>query len=100
MMRCMDADPLGEHKEEHVQGIGKAFETVPTWPPAEIRAGLTRLRTRYPALCASYEPFLGDLEKVVGTKYVEPAADNSGWCGCLFLVGIAGLLMALIGGCG
>jgi curved DNA-binding protein CbpA len=100
LMRCMAADPLGEHKEEHVQGIGKAFETVPTWPPAEIRAGLTRLRTRYPALCASYEPFLGDLEKVVGTKYVEPAADNSGWCGCLFLVGIAGLLMALIGGCG
>ncbi|GEM_PF-2856705 len=100
LIRWMAADTLGEHKTEHIEGIKKAFETVPTWPPAEIRAGLARLRTNYPALCASYERLLGDLEKVVGTKYVEPATDNSGCWGCVFLLAIASVLMFMAGGCG
>lgn len=100
LMHCMAADTLGEHREEHIEGLEKVFENLPTWPPAKIQVGLLRLRTKYPALCASHEEFLRDLEKVVGTKYVDPATDNSGCCGCAILLGLAGLMMLLAQGCG
>lgn len=75
--------------------VARMREAAATMPAAEVRQGVDRVRSQYPAVYRAQQATWDGLAAVAGSK--RPAEDASGCCGCLIML-ILGAVAAAMNG--